>query len=174
MNAKNPMDTGNSLDTGSLTIQNGAEDHSSERKTDERIVAFICTHNACRSQIAQAIAEHYQASDPRYAGFRFVSAGTDIADSINPDAVRVLRDSRGIDMVARGQSPKTIGQIPAPDVAISMGCGVRCPFIGRPFDADWELDDPTGGTDEDFLRCIERIDSLVQHIPELYGRPSAQ
>lgn len=164
MNTKNPMDTGNS------TIPNNPQTPNSERKTGERIVAFICTHNACRSQIAQAIAEHYQASDRRYAEFRFVSAGTDIADSINPDAVRVLRDSRGIDMVARGQSPKTIGQIPAPDVAISMGCGVRCPFIGRPFDADWELDDPTGGTDEDFLRCIERIDSLVQHIPELYGR----
>lgn len=164
MNTKNPMDTGNS------TIPNNPQTPNSERKTGERIVAFICTHNACRSQIAQAIAEHYQASDRRYAEFRFVSAGTDIADSIHPDAVRVLRDSRGIDMVARGQSPKTIGQIPAPDVAISMGCGVRCPFIGRPFDADWELDDPTGGTDEDFLRCIERIDSLVQHIPELYGR----
>ena len=164
MNTKNPMDTGNS------TIPNNPQTPNSERKTGERIVAFICTHNACRSQIAQAIAEHYQASDRRYAEFRFVSAGTDIADSINPDAVRVLRDSRGIDMVARGQSPKTIGLIPAPDVAISMGCGVRCPFIGRPFDADWELDDPTGGTDEDFLRCIERIDSLVQHIPELYGR----
>ena len=164
MNTKNPMDTGNS------TIPNNPQTPNSERKTGERIVAFICTHNACRSQIAQAIAEHYQASDRRYAEFRFVSAGTDIADSINPDAVRVLRDSRGIDMIARGQSPKTIGQIPAPDVAISMGCGVRCPFIGRPFDADWELDDPTGGTDEDFLRCIERIDSLVQHIPELYGR----
>ena len=164
MNTKNPMDTGNS------TIPYNPQTPNSERKTGERIVAFICTHNACRSQIAQAIAEHYQASDRRYAEFRFVSAGTDIADSINPDAVRVLRDSRGIDMVARGQSPKTIGQIPAPDVAISMGCGVRCPFIGRPFDADWELDDPTGGTDEDFLRCIERIDSLVQHIPELYGR----
>ena len=164
MNTKNPMDTGNS------TIPNNPQTPNSERKTGERIVAFICTHNAFRSQIAQAIAEHYQASDRRYAEFRFVSAGTDIADSINPDAVRVLRDSRGIDMVARGQSPKTIGQIPAPDVAISMGCGVRCPFIGRPFDADWELDDPTGGTDEDFLRCIERIDSLVQHIPELYGR----
>ena len=164
MNTKNPMDTGNS------TIPNNPQTPNSERKTGERIVAFICTHNACRSQIAQAIAEHYQASDRRYAEFRFVSAGTDIADSINPDAVRVLRDSRGIDMVARGQSPKTIGQIPAPDVAISMGCGVRCPVIGRPFDADWELDDPTGGTDEDFLRCIERIDSLVQHSPDLYGR----
>lgn len=168
MNTKNPMDTSNS------TISNNPQTPNSERKTGERIVAFICTHNACRSQIAQAIAEHYQASDRRYAEFRFVSAGTDIADSINPDAVRVLRDSRGIDMVARGQSPKTIGQIPAPDVTISMGCGVRCPFIGRPFDANWELDDPTGGTDEDFLRCIERIDSLVQHIPELYGKPSAQ
>lgn len=162
------MNTKNPLDTGSPTIQNGAEDHSSKRKTGERIVAFICTHNACRSQIAQAIAEHYQASDPRYAGFRFVSAGTDIADSINPDAVRVLRDSRGIDMVARGQSPKTIGQIPAPDVAISMGCGVRCPFIGRPFDADWGLDDPTGLPDDEFLTAIDAIDRLVRAIPGTY------
>lgn len=133
-------------------------------------IAFICTHNACRSQMAQALAEHYQRIDPRFAAFRFVSAGTDIADSIDPDAVRVLKQGRGIDMLAHGQHPKTIDQIPTPDVAISMGCGVRCPFIGRPFDADWNLTDPTGGTDSDFLHCIEQIDALVQQIPGLYGQ----
>lgn len=139
------------------------------------VVAFICTHNSCRSQIAEALATDYaRRGVPGFDRFTFVSAGTELKNAINPDAQRLLLERRGIDMAARGQRPKLIADIPRPDIAVSMGCGVRCPFIGRPFDADWGLDDPTDGTDEDFLRCIERIDSLVQHIPELYGRPSAQ
>lgn len=27
------------------------------------------------------------------------------------------------------------------DIAISMGCGVKCPYIGREFDEDWRLDE---------------------------------
>lgn len=47
--------------------------------------------------------------------------------------------------------------IPTPDIAISMGCNVGCPFIGRPFDDNWGLDDPTGKSDEEFKRVIEEI-----------------
>ena len=50
-------------------------------------------------------------------------------------------------MEAEGQHSKLVRDIPNPDIAISMGCNVGCPFIGRPFDDNWGLEDPTGKSD---------------------------
>lgn len=61
-----------------------------------------------------------------------------------------------IDM-QKTQYSKLLSAIPEPDIAISMGCNVGCPFIGRPFDDNWELDDPTGKSDEEFRAVIEQI-----------------
>ena len=55
----------------------------------------------------------------------------------------------GIDMEKK-QYSKLISSIPEPDISISMGCDVGCPFIGRAFDDNWKLEDPTGKTDDDF------------------------
>lgn len=133
------------------------------------VVAFICTHNSCRSQIAEALATDYaRRGVPGFDRFTFVSAGTELKNAINPDAQRLLLERRGIDMAARGQHPKLVTDIPRPDIAVSMGCGVRCPFIGRPFDADWGLDDPTGLPDDEFLTAIDAIDRLVRAIPGTY------
>ena len=44
-----------------------------------------------------------------------------------------------------------------PDITISMGCNVGCPFIGRPFDDNWGLEDPTGKSDAEFKVVIEQI-----------------
>lgn len=134
------------------------------------VVAFICTHNSCRSQIAEALATDYaRRGVPGFDRFTFVSAGTELKSAINPDAQRLLLAHRGIDMAARGQHPKLIADIPRPDIAISMGCGVRCPFIGRPFDDNWGLDDPTGLPDDEFLAIIDAIDRRVRAIPGTYS-----
>lgn len=61
-----------------------------------------------------------------------------------------------IDM-QKTQYSKLLSAIPEPDIAISMGCNVGCPFIGRPFDDNWGLDDPTGKSDEEFRAVIEQI-----------------
>lgn len=116
----------------------------------DTIVAFICTHNACRSQIAEALARH-----AGYKGYVFCSAGSVPQDQIDKNAVRIMKEMFGIDMSA--QYSKTITDIPAPDIAISMGCGVKCPYIGRAFDDDWELEDPTGKSDEAYLKVIGQI-----------------
>ena len=60
-------------------------------------------------------------------------------------------------MEAEGQFSKLVSDIPDPDIAISMGCNVECPFIGRPFDDNWGLEDPTGKSDEEFKIVIEQI-----------------
>lgn len=114
-------------------------------------VAFICVHNSCRSQIAEAFGKAL-ASDV----FESYSAGTETKPQINPDAVRLMKTLYGIDM-EKTQYSKLITAIPTPDIAISMGCNVGCPFIGRAFDDNWGLDDPTGKSDADFKTTIEEI-----------------
>ena len=76
---------------------------------------------------------------------------------VNQDAVRIMKTSYGIDMEADGQYSKLIRDIPTPDIVISMGCNVGCPFIDRPFDDNWGLEDPTGKNDEAFKLVIEEI-----------------
>lgn len=123
-------------------------------------VAFICIHNSCRSQIAEALTRHL-ASDVLEA----YSAGAETKPRINPDAVRLLKEIYGIDM-EKTQYSKLIGDIPAPDIAISMGCGVTCPFVGRPFDDDWGLMDPTGHSDDVFRDIIAQIETNVLALAE--------
>lgn len=118
-------------------------------------VAFICVHNSCRSQIAEALGKLH-ASDV----FESYSAGTEIKPQINQDAVRIMKKLYNIDM-EQSQYSKTINDIPTPDIAISMGCGVGCPFIGRQFDENWELFDPTGQSDEEFEKVITEIESNI-------------
>lgn len=118
-------------------------------------VAFICVHNSCRSQIAEALGKHF-ASDV----FKSYSAGTETKPQINQDAVRILKELYGIDM-EQTQYSKLIGDIPKPDIAISMGCNVGCPFIGRAFDDNWGLEDPTGKPDEEFIRVIKEIEKKI-------------
>ena len=59
------------------------------------------------------------------------------------------------------QYSKLISDIQDPDIAISMGCNVGCPFIGRAFDDNWGLEDPTGKSDEEFKIVIKEIENRV-------------
>lgn len=122
---------------------------------NKKKVAFICVHNSCRSQIAEALTRHF-ASDI----FESYSAGTETKPRINPDAVRLVKQLYGIDM-EQTQYSKLISDIPEPDIVISMGCEVGCPYIGREFDDNWGLDDPTGKEDAAFLQVIQQIEAKV-------------
>ena len=118
-------------------------------------VAFICVHNSCRSQMAEALGKHLAADV-----FESFSAGTETKPQINQDAVRIMKEIYGIDM-EQTQYSKLISEIPDPEVAISMGCNVGCPFIGRVFDDNWGLEDPTGKADEEFKIIIREIERRV-------------
>ena len=119
-------------------------------------VAFICVHNSCRSQIAEALGKHF-AGDV----FESYSAGTETKPQINRDAVRLMKQLYGIDM-EQTQYSKTFDKIPAPDIAISMGCDVGCPFIGREFDDNWGLPDPTGESDDVFISVTKTIEEKIK------------
>lgn len=122
---------------------------------EKKKVAFICVHNSCRSQIAEALGKHL-ASDV----FESYSAGTETKPKINQDAVRIMKELYGIDM-EKEQYSKLISDIPAPDIAISMGCDVGCPYIGRDFDDNWGLPDPTGQSDDVFREAITQIEENI-------------
>lgn len=77
-------------------------------------VAFICVHNSCRSQIAEALGKYF-ASDV----FESYSAGTETKPRINPDAVRLMKQLYGIDM-EQTQRSKLLSDIPPADIVITM------------------------------------------------------
>lgn len=118
-------------------------------------VAFICVHNSCRSQIAEALGKHLAADV-----FDSYSAGSETKPQINQDAVRLMKALYGINM-EKTQHSKTFASIPEPDIAISMGCDVGCPYIGRAFDDNWGLSDPTGQSDEVFKETIAQIEQKI-------------
>ena len=124
-------------------------------------IAFICVHNSCRSQIAEALGKHFMSDK-----YDFYSAGTETKPQINQDAVRLMKELYGIDM-EKAQYSKTIDKIPAPDIAISMGCDVGCPFIGKAFDDDWKLTDPTGLSDEKYIEIIKQIANKIKNIGKI-------
>ena len=117
--------------------------------------AFICIHNSCRSQIAEALGKHFIGDK-----YDFYSAGTETKPQINQDAVRLIKEMYGIDMEEE-QYSKTFDKIPNPDVVISMGCDVGCPYIGREFDENWGITDPTGKSDEEFIKVIKEIEHKI-------------
>lgn len=123
-------------------------------------VAFLCVHNSCRSQIAEALGR-------RFAGdvFESYSAGTEIKDCINPDAVRLMKCLYGIDMEA-DQYSKLISDIPKPDVVITMGCNVSCPLVLSEYVENWGLDDPTCKNDDEFIKVIREIDDKIHLLKE--------
>ena len=118
-------------------------------------VAFICVHNSCRSQIAEALGKK-RASDV----FESYSAGTETKPRINQDAVRLMKQVHGIDMEAT-QHSKLLADLPAVDVVVTMGCNVQCPFLPCTHREDWGLEDPSGKPDEAFLETIARIEEKI-------------
>lgn len=117
--------------------------------------AFICVHNSCRSQIAEALGKLLGADV-----FESYSAGTHIADKINPDAVRLMKIIHNIDM-EKNQYSKTLDALPAIDIAVTMGCNVQCPHLPAAHREDWGLDDPTGKDDEAFIQTIKAIEEKI-------------
>lgn len=124
-------------------------------------VAFICVHNSCRSQIAEALGRHLAADV-----FESYSAGTETKPQINQDAVRLLKQTYGIDMEAEGQYSKLLSEIPTVDVVITMGCNVQCPFLPYKIREDWGLEDPTGKPDEAFMETISVIENKILNLAD--------
>ena len=123
-------------------------------------VAFVCTHNSCRSQMAEAICRVI-ASD----SFDAYSAGTEVKTQINSDAVKIIKKLYSVDMT-HAQHPKLLEELPPVDIVVTMGCGVQCPYLSCKHREDWGLDDPTGKSDEDFFRTAKIIEIKILALKE--------
>lgn len=123
-------------------------------------VAFICVHNSCRSQIAEALGKLYGSEV-----FDSFSAGTETKPQINQDAVRIMKQRYGIDM-EKTQYSKLLTEIPEVDIAVKMGCNVVCPYLPAKYTEDWSLQDPTGKDDKIFNEVIDKIDYNIKLLTE--------
>ena len=118
-------------------------------------VAFICVHNSCRSQMAEAFGKKL-ASDV----FESFSAGTEVKPQINQDAVRLMKQVHGIDM-EKSQYSKRLSELPEIDIVVTMGCNVHCPFLPCAHREDWGLEDPSGREDGAFLAAMDKIEAKI-------------
>lgn len=123
-------------------------------------VGFICVHNSCRSQMAEALSKTF-ASDV----FESYSAGTHVKPQINQDAVRIIKELYSIDM-NETQTSKLLSDIPELDIVITMGCNVDCPMLPCKFREDWGLDDPSGCEDEAFIYTAKTIETKIKELKE--------
>ncbi|HZH86052.1 MAG TPA: arsenate reductase ArsC [Brumimicrobium sp.] len=129
-----------------------------ERENSKPKVAFICVHNSCRSQIAEALGKHFASNV-----FESYSAGTETKPQINQDAVRLMKQLYGIDM-EKSQYSKLLKDIPPVDIVVTMGCNVQCPFLPCKHREDWGLDDPTGKDDTEFVDTIRLIETKIKEL----------
>ena len=95
--------------------------------------------------------------------YEFYSCGTELKPQINQDAVRLIKAMYQIDM-EQDQYSKLVQDIPQVDIAISMGCNVNCPYVGKNFDDNWNLDDPNGKSDDEFIRIIKEIERKIKDL----------
>ncbi|SNX53342.1 arsenate reductase ArsC [Thermoanaerobacterium sp. RBIITD] len=123
----------------------------------KKTVAFVCTGNSCRSQMAEGFMKYYGSEL-----FESFSAGTHPEEEINPNAILVMKEA-GIDISM--QYPKLLKDIPDKlDVLITMGCNVECPYIPCRLREDWGLDDPKGKPIEEFRKTRDIIEEKVKEL----------
>ena len=126
-------------------------------------IAFVCTQNSCRSQISEAFGKKYFNQK-----INVYSAGTDPASEINNSAVRLMKEYYSIDM-EKEQYPKKLDKLPNIDILVTMGCGVKCPFVPCKKLIELNIEDPAGKSDEIFLNVIAEIKGEIQKLSEQFS-----
>lgn len=121
-------------------------------------VAFVCVHNSCRSQMAEAIAKILAADV-----FEAYSAGTETKPEINSDAVSILKELYAVDMTGT-QHVKLLEALPRIDILVTMGCNVTCPYLPCQHREDWGLEDPSGKDKKAFLQTAALIREKVMDL----------
>lgn len=139
-------------------------------------IAFICTHNSCRSIMAEAIAKSINSNS-----FNAYSAGSTPAGVINTKALETLKANN---ISINDLSSKSIDDLSHIrfDAVITL-CGNAhkepCPiWVGDCIKDHWGFEDPSAFTDgpekdkafqdlfDKLKRVISRLDELIQNNPE--------
>ena len=120
-------------------------------------VLFVCTHNAGRSQMAEAFFDRHAPDD-----LRAESAGQDPGEQVWPEVIEAMREV-GIDLA--GRRPKRLlpeMQLHA-DWAVTLACGAGCPYVPTVVE-DWDVPDPAGRTLEDVRLIRDQIELRVRDL----------
>lgn len=121
-------------------------------------IGFVCVHNSCRSQMAEAI------TNLKYNQmFDACSGGTEVKDHINQGAVLAINKLYNINM-EDNQHSKLISDLPKLDILITMGCNVNCPTLPAKHREDWGLDDPSGLEDYGYELTAKIIDEKIKNL----------
>lgn len=125
------------------------------KELKKKKVAFLCVENACRSQIAEAIANKLCSK----CNLEFLSGGTKPADRVNPMALKVLKEE-GINWQGK---PKSIysEEFTNIDIIVTMGCEVECPVIPGAQVINWEIPDPKDKGRKEFRKTLDIIRKKV-------------
>jgi arsenate reductase len=119
-----------------------------------KYVLFVCTQNAGRSQMAQALFERHGPEDVRAE-----SAGAEPADRVHPVVVDAMREI-GIDLSCRRPKRLTLEMQLHADWAITLACGAKCPYVPSVVE-DWDVADPAGRPLEEVRRIRDDIEDRV-------------
>lgn len=122
-----------------------------------RYVLFVCSHNAGRSQMAQAFFERYGPEDVHAE-----SAGTEPAREIWPSVVAAMREI-GFDLGGRKPKKLTLEMQLHADWAITMGCGDACPYVPTMVE-DWDIPDPAGRPIDEVRAIRDGIQARVREL----------
>lgn len=97
--------------------------------------------------------------------FESYSAGTETRPQINQDAVRVMKQLYDTN-IEETQFSKLISDIPAPDIVVTMGCNVNCPYVSCKYREDWGIEDPTGKNEDEFVKTARLIEKKILDLKE--------
>lgn len=122
-----------------------------------KYVLFVCTHNAGRSQMAQAFFERECHHDCRAE-----SAGSQPARRVWPEVVQVMHEV-GIDLSHQKPKRLTVEMQLHADWAVTMGCGDVCPYVPTHVD-DWDIPDPAGRPLEEVREIRDLIEERVKEL----------
>jgi len=122
-------------------------------------VLFVCTHNAGRSQMAEAFFARHAPPDVRAE-----SAGQEPAHEVWPQVVEAMAEV-GVDL--RGRRPRKLSvemQLHA-DWAITLACGAQCPYVPTTVE-DWDVPDPAGRSLEEVRTIRDAVEARVRELIE--------
>jgi arsenate reductase (thioredoxin) len=124
-----------------------------------KYVLFVCTQNAGRSQMAQALFEKHGPPDVRAE-----SAGAEPVERVHPVVVEAMREV-GIDVSGRRPKKLTLEMQLHADWAITLACGAKCPYVPSVVE-DWDVSDPAGRPIEEVRLIRDEIELRVKDLLE--------
>ncbi|WP_456478006.1 arsenate-mycothiol transferase ArsC [Geoglobus ahangari] len=117
-------------------------------------VLFVCVENTCRSVMAEAVFNRMARR------WRAESAGLKAGGEYDSMALRVLEE-RGYEVVNR--EPRSLDSVRLEDYALVVTvCDESlCVSINHPRVERWSVEDPKGGSREDYVRTLEELEKRV-------------